>query len=95
MRYVIDIDGTICTQETIETTDLAKPYKDIIKKINRLHDDGNYIIMFTARTGDYYRQTKKQLEDWGLKFHQLVMNKPHGDIYVDDKAAAPRVLIGL
>jgi len=29
--------------------------------------------------------TVKQLNDWGVKYHQLFLGKPAGDIYIDDK----------
>ncbi len=36
----------------------------------------------------YYDLTFKQLNDWGVKFHGLIMGKPSGDIYVDDKGVS-------
>ena len=32
-----------------------------------------------------YKFTKKQLKDWGLKFHELKFGKPSYDVFVDDK----------
>ena len=29
--------------------------------------------------------TKKQLKEWGVKYHDLFLGKPSGDIYIDDK----------
>ena len=29
--------------------------------------------------------TEEQLERWGVKYHQLFLGKPSGDIYIDDK----------
>ena len=29
--------------------------------------------------------TEKQLEQWGCKYHRLLMGKPHADIFIDDK----------
>ena len=34
---------------------------------------------------DFYSLTEKQLKDWGVKHHQLILGKPSGDLYVDDK----------
>ena len=50
-RYCIDIDGTICTPGTCWECQYegATPKKDRIKVINKLYDEGNYIIYFTAR----------------------------------------------
>ncbi len=88
--YVFDIDGTICTN-TNGLYQNALPYEDVIKKINILYDSGNVIKMMTARgstTGtDWTTLTEKQLRQWGVKYHELIMNmKPHADIFVDDKA---------
>ena len=51
MRYCIDIDGTIGTPGTCRECQYegATPKKDRIKVINKLYDEGNYIIYFTAR----------------------------------------------
>ena len=33
----------------------------------------------------FYDFTLKQVNEWGIKYHQLFLGKPAGDIYVDDK----------
>ena len=33
----------------------------------------------------FYHQTEKQLNSWGVKFHDLFLGKPAGDFYIDDK----------
>ena len=97
MRYMIDIDGTICEQavareKNSEFPDYSqsKPYLDRIKKINDLYDEGHEIHYWTARgtlSGiDWYDVTKMQLDDWGAKYNRLAIGKPHYDIWVDDKA---------
>ena len=50
-RYCIDIDGTICTPGTCKSCQYegATPKKDRIAYINKIYDEGNYIIYFTAR----------------------------------------------
>ncbi len=90
MVYVFDIDGTICTN-TDGTYESAEPFLDVIASINELYKNGNTIKMMTARgatTGiDWTDVTAKQLANWGVKYHELIMNKkPYGDVYVDDKA---------
>ena len=51
MRYVVDIDGTICvpgkTEEERYTG--ATPIKRRIDVVNKLYDEGNTIIYLTAR----------------------------------------------
>ena len=91
MIYCFDIDGTICTLRSQSDYELAKPFTEIICLINQLYESGNEIKMFTARgctSGiDHTDLTIKQLEEWGVKYHELIMNKkPHYDLLVDDKA---------
>ena len=96
--YVIDIDGTICTNGDCSSCKYegSTPIKERIEKINQLYDEGHIIKYFTARgMGRYnddekakekfYALTKMQLEIWGCKFHDLILGKPSGDIYIDDK----------
>ena len=80
---------------------LAEPDNDNISKINKLYDDGWYVVYWTARGGSqksislgkcYYEFTWKQLEAWGCKFHDLSTGskgkyiKPACDLVIDDKA---------
>lgn len=87
MKYVIDIDGTICSQEKDYAE--AKPFLDRIKKINKLYDEGHTIIYFTARgteTGINWQEvTEKQFMMWGVKYHNLIFGKPAADCYLDDR----------
>jgi len=50
-RYCFDIDGTICTPGTCNTCQYegATPKKDRIAVVNKLYDEGHYIIYMTAR----------------------------------------------
>lgn len=86
-KLIFDIDGTICTQEQNYAD--AKPFYDVIYKINCKYDEGYEIIFFTARgteTGIDWREiTEQQLNAWGVKYHQLLFNKPFGHCYIDDR----------
>jgi|TARA_B100000073_G_scaffold150773_1_gene124339 hypothetical protein len=95
MKYVIDIDGTICKEVILPSgkKDYANhvPIPERIEKVNRLYDQGHTIKYMTARgitSGvDYYDLTKNQLEGWGAKHHELsVGKKEHYDVWIDDKA---------
>lgn len=65
------------------------PYKDRIEKINRLYDNGDTIVYWTARgtltQKMWFNTTYKQLTQWGCKFHELRMGKPVYDLFIDDK----------
>jgi len=95
MKYVVDIDDTICSHEK-DYRD-AQPFNNIISHFNKLYDEGHTIWYFTARgteTGiDWREVTEKQFEQWGVKYHNLLFGKPSADIYVDDKAALPEDIV--
>jgi len=89
IRYIIDIDNTICrTVDSDYINSTAIPER--IKKINDLYDGGSYIIYWTARGGtsgiDWTELTNQQLISWGCKYHEIRLGKPSYDIWIDDKA---------
>lgn len=89
MIYCFDLDGTLCTNTDGDYIN-AKPILSRIKKLNELHENGNKIIIDTARgstTGiDWYELTKTQLNEWGVNYHNLRVGvKLNADIFVDDK----------
>ena len=68
---------------------MAGPIESNIRIINRLHELGHNIVLFTARgnkTGiDWSEVTKKQMADWNVSYDQLFFGKPHSDFYIDDR----------
>ena len=96
MKYCFDLDGTIC-DTPLRPSDLkpgyleATPFPFMVEQVNRLYDEGNHIIIMTARgrgSGiDWTDLTVKQLELWGVKYHELepMFHKPTADIFIDDK----------
>ena len=89
--YCFDIDNTVCSAVENSNYHLAKPFPHAVRIVNQLFDQGNKILFYTARgvnsKVDHTQLTKKQLKDWGFKFHELVMHrKPHADFFIDDKA---------
>ena len=90
MIYCFDLDNTLCTNTNREY-DNSQPIINRIKKLNELYDDGQTIIIDTARgsvTGiNWFDVTKKQLDEWGVKYHTLyVGRKLNYDVIIDDKA---------
>ena len=100
----IDLDDTLCYRpEGIEHLKGAKylqclPMKEHIELINKLHDAGHTIVIYTARGIFTYKMdvsvvydklfelTNNQLKSWGVKYHKLVMGKHPFDFLLDDKA---------
>lgn len=100
-----DLDDTLCKREMIkggpEKYNTCYPIQRNVDITNDLYDRGHEIIIYTARgmswfKGDVkkiydelYDLTLKQLNEWGIKFHSLVMGKIHYDVLVDDKTFNP------
>lgn len=92
MKYIVDIDGTICTN-TEGDYEYADPYRWRIAWLNKLFDQGHEIHYWTARGSssgiDWTELTKRQLSDWGCKYTTLRLGKPSYDVWIDDKAFPP------
>ncbi len=86
---VFDLDGTLCTN-TFGEYGGAVPHGWAIERLNALADAGYRIVILTARgsaTGiDWERHTHEQLTRWGVRYDELRLGKPSGDVYVDDRA---------
>lgn len=85
----VDIDETICTTPNSRNYLEAIPIQENINKINKLYDQGNTIVYWTSRGSrkqiNWYYLTKNQLDSWGVKYHELRVDKPYYDLFIDDK----------
>jgi glycerol-3-phosphate cytidylyltransferase len=91
MIYCFDLDGTICSSVENSQYEMAEPDIFVVDKINELYDNGNTIIVMTARGSvskkDHTTLTENQLQLWGVKYNKLIMNKkPFAHKYIDDRA---------
>ena len=96
MKYCFDLDGTIC-DTPCNPDGHGQRYWDsipipfMVETVNRLYDEGNYIIIMTARgrgSGkDWTELTTNSLKEWGVKYHELepMFHKPTADLFIDDK----------
>ncbi len=89
MNIYVDIDETICVSPEDRNYANATPIPERIDRINKLYDEGNRIVYWTARgtvSGiDWRNVTMDQFEQWGVKYHQVKFNKPAYDLFIDDK----------
>jgi CMP-N,N'-diacetyllegionaminic acid synthase len=100
--YCFDLDGTLCSQidpenygegaDPSKIYELAVPFENRIKIVNSLYDEGNIVLIDTARGSKLGNKkhwsdvTKKQLKLWGVKYHKLrVGKKLVADVYIDDR----------
>ncbi len=99
LTICFDMDGVIATLAPQNDYALARPQQDIIDALNLLHDAGHRIIIFTARgsaTGiDWGGVTGRQLQEWGVRHHELRFGKPAADLYIDDRGTGIGALLRL
>ena len=89
MIYCFDLDNTLCDTKG-NYYEKATPIQSRIDKVNKLYDEGNTIIIDTARGCEsgknWWYFTVEQLKGWGVKFHTLRTGVKFGaDVFVDDK----------
>ena len=89
MIIYVDIDGTICHTENSDYEN-SIPNFTHIEKINKLHNEGNEIVYWTARGGttgiDWSKHTKQQIDNWGCCYTRIEkQKKPHYDLFICDK----------
>ncbi|MCK0203793.1 hydrolase [Ornithobacterium rhinotracheale] len=96
MIIAIDFDGTIAVSKFPEILGLQFKVK---KYIQKLKDDGHYIIIYTCRNGDNLTNAINFLLENGIPFDRINDNSPenlrqynsantrkvYADVYVDDK----------
>ena len=88
-KYFVDLDNTLCRSYDSAYND-SEPIQERIDYVNRLKSEGNHITIWTARGAtsgiDHTELTRKQLAEWDIHYDELLMGKPHYDVYLDDKS---------
>lgn len=89
LTFVVDFDGVLGSLVPDNDYSRSEPLERNIARVNRLHERGHRILIFTARgsaTGvDWADVTRQQLLAWGVRFDELCFGKPAADYYVDDR----------
>ena len=87
--FCFDIDGTILTTVEDGNYEMATPIPGRIEHLRTLKAAGHTILLFTARGSksgeDWRERTALQMKDLNIPFDELILGKPHADLYVDDK----------
>ena len=76
----VDIDGTIVKYRKFNelATAVLTPIQDVIDYVNNHYNSGSVIIITTARPESYRDYTISELNEIGVKYHQLVMDCGRG-----------------
>lgn len=105
VRFVFDIDGTICPlKKADERYEDLVPYSDIVEKLQFYKKQGAAIVLHTSRNMNSYHgniglinaHTAKVLlhwlEQWKIPYDEIVYGKPWPGpegFYVDDRSVRP------
>lgn len=89
MKIYVDVDNTVFKTNGNDYVN-SVPIPENITKINKLYDEGNTIIYWTARGKsrglNFFMLTLDQLVKAGCKFHSLdAEHKPRYDLLICDK----------
>ena len=70
-----DIDGTLIEQVRFEDLDpnVVNVLPGVAEKMNEWYEAGHHIVLTTARPWDLELVTKQQMENAGIRYHQIVM----------------------
>lgn len=83
--WIIDIDGTIVKHNGYKI-DGYDTFIDGAKEFLESIPEGDLIIFITSRTDEYIDQTKRFLQENGIKYNFIVNNAPYGErIIVNDR----------
>lgn len=86
LKIIIDLDGTILEEKIRAEKYTAMPLPGAVEAVNELYEMGHMIVIYSARTDSDLELTREQLSKFGVKYHHLVLGKPTGDIFIDDRA---------
>lgn len=98
-RIVLDYDDTLSFAVNRDWLN-AEPNRPLIKKTNKLYDDGWIVDVYTARGSlscssrqEADEKYREDMEIWlnkhGVKYHNLSFDKPLAAYYIDDKSVTP------
>lgn len=65
---------------------MATPQDNAIESIAKLKAAGHTIILYSSRTWAEYEVTVDWLSRHGIEYDQLILGKPVGDHWIDDRA---------
>ena len=86
MQLIIDLDGTICSEEKTFSRSMAKPLPGAKDTLAKLKEQGHTLIIYSARGWNEFEMTIKWLNDNEISYDQVILGKPVGDYWIDDRA---------
>jgi hypothetical protein len=82
---MIDLDGTLCTEESPENRPNAKPLPGAVEALRAYRAAGHIVVIWTGRGWPEYVMTKKWLKENEFEYNELLMGKPIANLIIDDR----------
>lgn len=91
--FCFDIDGTILSLVDHGDYEKALPLPGRVEHLRSLKAEGHLIKLYTARGSqsgqDWRERTEAQILRFAIPCDELILGKPHADLYIDDKSCHP------
>lgn len=89
MHIAVDIDGILTKEIDGWGDDIYRkrtPNEENILIVQLLYSDGHEIALFTSRHEEDREVTVEWLKKHEVPYDHLIMEKPHYDVLIDDRA---------
>lgn len=96
--YAVDFDGTLCEARYPE---IGEPIREVIDYCKQRREDGDKLVLWTCRTGEYLAAAVAWCREQGIEFDSINENlqerideygddcrKVSADYYIDDRAVS-------
>jgi len=89
--FYLDIDGILTNETKGHDYENRTPNVLAIDKVNNLVKNGEIVILWTSRFGCDRKITLDWLQKYGVKFSDILFDKPQYDLFIDDKTISSLV----
>lgn len=85
MNIVVDLDGVIAKEKEGWDYTNCIPLPEAVDSMITLKNWGHTIIIHSSRFPEDYDVTISWLHRYKIPFDNLILGKPRGDLYIDDR----------
>jgi len=83
--WLVDVDGVIFPHNGYLASEDETPLPGVMEFFRGLPDE-DHVVLLSARTERYRKQTEAQLARWGIRFSDLLLGLPVGErILINDE----------
>ena len=80
MKITIGVENVLCTEFLVDPRLRPMPIQHTIDRVNVLHSEGHIISLMSSFADK--ETLEEYLKDWGVKYHQLLVDCPDSDMTI-------------